>query len=241
MKTLSKSERTRYASITTKIKGIIDSVVKDSLELGQLLMTVREDGLFRDDYDSFPEYTQGEFGITQPRAQQLINFALEVAAADNHGYELPPNERAARELRKAPPEAKAAIMEEASKDGKPTAAKVAAAVRKTVQNDAPKPEKQKPAADAPPWAEFEAAVLEQVSILRGVSRRLGEIFERDSKTKLFAQQWAANYNDHGTVSAVNEIVRYLEDQMPAQLDAKGRGGFLTARQVKDRIRTGKAA
>ena len=131
-------------------------VVKEGLatfvEVGLALAELRDNRLYRDDYPSFDEFVESEFGIKRARAYQLIKAAgvqerlsTTVDTSKNGETVLPVNERQARELAKLPEEKQAKAWEKAVKaaDGEqPTAEQVSEVVEKMQ----PPEEKEKKAA-----------------------------------------------------------------------------------------------
>lgn len=109
-----------------KAEATIEAGLGTFLEVGNALQTIRDGRLFRDDYDSFESYCRGRWQFTTRRANQLMDAA-------QIGTMVPiANERQARELGPIAddPEAVREAWDEASADGKPTAAKIAQAVQR---------------------------------------------------------------------------------------------------------------
>ena len=100
------------------------------VEVGEALIEIRDSRLYRINHATFEAYCKSRWGFTHQRASQLMTAAAVVTALPESATTVA-NEAQAREL--APvlaehgPEAVAAVMAEASADGKPTAEKIRAA------------------------------------------------------------------------------------------------------------------
>ena len=79
-----------------------------------------------------------------------------------------------------------------------------------------------PADREKPWSEFEAGIREEMGVLRGVANRLREKLGYDSGTKQLGNKWARFYSHGGTIGSVNQLIRILEDGLPAELDERPR-------------------
>jgi hypothetical protein len=223
----------RSQSIHSRIKEALSKFHESGVELGQLLLTMREDRLFVElGHDTFEDYCQKEHGFTQPRGQQLITFALEVANADNHGYPAPANERQTRALVAAPPEKRGEVMERATKKaeaaGKPlTSTLVEDAVVEVVHG--------KPlAVDVhAPWAPFQTEIESIISDLRAVGRRLNDTLKVDTDNSQVLCQWAYFLSHQGTVGAVNALIRNLQQNLPGEA-SECPPGYIPVRSVRTR-------
>jgi hypothetical protein len=105
-------------------------VEKDSaafMRVGVALAEIRDSKLYRDTHKTFELYCQERWKFTKSRANQLIQ-AAGVAKNLTSITCQKPNAIQAEALAKAPPEKQEAVWEKVASNGKPTAAKVAAAV-----------------------------------------------------------------------------------------------------------------
>lgn len=96
------------------------------------LAAIRDKQLYIGTHATFEAYCRERWNISKSRAYQLLEAADIKKNVHNCGQELPKltRESHARELGKAPREKQAEAWAEANKDGKPTAVKVEAAVKK---------------------------------------------------------------------------------------------------------------
>ena len=120
---LTVSEETRYEILKRKIKAGIDT----AFGVGLALTEIRDNELYRADYDTFEEFCKTEYEIERRRAYQLIE-AAEMKMCTN-GTQIE-NERQARALANVAPEDRKEVMDEVKKGGKVTAAAIAAAAKK---------------------------------------------------------------------------------------------------------------
>ena len=104
----------------------IERGMKTFIEVGQALAAVRENRLYRADYDTFESYCQGRWGFTRQRAQQITAAADLVTTIVDAGLPAPTNEGQARELGKVPEPERAEVWKKTVErtEGKPTAAAV---------------------------------------------------------------------------------------------------------------------
>lgn len=98
------------------------------VEVGKALAEIRDSRLYRDTHGTFAAYVRQRWGRTRDWAYKVIESSSAALNVDRGIHPLPTVERQARELAKAPPERQSEVWEAASEDGKPTAAKVRAAV-----------------------------------------------------------------------------------------------------------------
>lgn len=113
-------------------------------EVGKALTKIRNDELYPQ--QTFEQYCLQRWGFKRHRAYQLCNAfeSLKESKMLTSGQQI--SERVARELIDVPPEKRQEVIEEASKDGKPTAKSTKAAAAKTKP---PKPERDKDKNDYP--------------------------------------------------------------------------------------------
>ena len=93
-------------------EAAIERGLKTFVEVGTALTAIRDGRLYRPNYCNFEDYCQGRWGMSRPRAYQLID-----AAKVNHNLstvvdKLPSTERQARELARLEPEEQREIWQE---------------------------------------------------------------------------------------------------------------------------------
>lgn len=106
---------------------VIERGLRSYVEAGLALAQIRDSRLYRERYTTFEEYCSERWGMSRPRAYQLITAAEQAREMSTVvDAPMPRNERQTRELTGLPVESAAAVMQEASNrtDGKPTAAAV---------------------------------------------------------------------------------------------------------------------
>jgi hypothetical protein len=91
---------------------IIEKGQKTFVEVGQALLDIRENRWYHAEHSTFQEYCRTRWGFEPSRARQLITAAN--TAESVTGVTLP-NERAARELSRVPPENRQEILARAQK------------------------------------------------------------------------------------------------------------------------------
>jgi hypothetical protein len=107
-------------------EAVIERGVRTFVEVGNALLTIRDERLYRDGFATFEAYCQERWGFSRQRAHQLTSAAEVVTTIVDTGLPAPANEGQARELAKAPEEQRAEVWRETVErtDGKPTAAAV---------------------------------------------------------------------------------------------------------------------
>lgn len=131
---MTKAERSKLM----KLEEVIESGVASFIETGNALATVRDNRLYREDYDTFDEYCIERWGFSRQRASQLAT-AAEVCQPLVDSLK-PANEKAARALKHVEPERRAEVMEKAAEGGgRVSAARIAQAASEIEGNDDPKP------------------------------------------------------------------------------------------------------
>lgn len=180
-----------------QLKQIITRNLTATLEAGLALKEIRERELWRDEADSFQAFCIDNWGVTRQRAYQLIGAAVVIEQLPASASTAVDSERAARELAKAPAEARESIIEHAKgEDGKVTGPSVAKAVKehavKAQQEPADPPkiydrtgfEIPQPSPACSTWLRME----EVQSMLTALSRIKGVIVGADGgKDALFAE------------------------------------------------------
>lgn len=107
--------------------------------VGNALLAIRDQRLYRALYDTFEGYCRDRWGIARRRAYQLMEAAEVVANVQNFAHALPVNESQARELAALPPELQGIAWGDVlatAPDGRVTAAHVAEVVGR-YQDDPP--------------------------------------------------------------------------------------------------------
>lgn len=100
-----------------RLQDIIHEGLQWYIAVGDALMTIRDQRLYREDYSTFGEYCRQKWGMTDRHCRNLINAAdvahdlVDDPVANPEG--LPRNERQARELRPVPRERRAEVWEQA--------------------------------------------------------------------------------------------------------------------------------
>jgi hypothetical protein len=126
---LSDVERDRL----TACEAVIERGRAVFVEVGEALMTVRDNRLYREQYDTFEVYCQERWGMTHRHADRLIESAEVFGGLGPMGPK-PTNERQARELAalKGDPDVMAEAWRAAGErtEGRPTAAVVREEVAK---------------------------------------------------------------------------------------------------------------
>ena len=150
-KTVSKAEREQLAELEARIEGAFRSAFT---EAGQALENIRQAGLYRLRYRSFPAYLAGRWEISERQAYRLMEAArIWRSLSDQIGQgnvPLPAVESHVRALSEAPPDRRAEVWRDVLKStgGHPTAKAVTEAARRA-QPEAARPEPAKTAAPAP--------------------------------------------------------------------------------------------
>ena len=116
---LDATERTDLANC----EEVIDKGLRTFVEVGTALLTIRDRRLYRAQHGTFEDYCQGRWGMSRPRAYQMIDAATVVGNLSTIVDKFPTTESQARPLTQLPPEAQSVAPE-----GKVTAAHVQAAV-----------------------------------------------------------------------------------------------------------------
>jgi hypothetical protein len=124
---------------------IIRRGAKAFVEMGNALARIRDRKLYLPEFASFEAYVEAKFDFTKQRASQLI------IASDRHRIladrvdpeKLPSTERGMRALMQVPEDQMVAVLEEAGKDGDPSAEKISKAREKIVPPKSSKAPKAK--------------------------------------------------------------------------------------------------
>jgi hypothetical protein len=134
---LSETETTRLS----ELEKVVEANIKGYYEAGVALLAIRDERLYRKDYDSFDDYCRDRWGMARAHAYRLIEAAQIVGDVSPIG-DIPANEAQARELGKVPTEKRAEAWQRAvdtAPDGGITAQHVRNTVRPYVGDLYPKP------------------------------------------------------------------------------------------------------
>jgi ParB-like chromosome segregation protein Spo0J len=94
-----------------------------------------------------------------------------------------------------------------------------------------KPEPSPASADMP-WAAFEARMREDMATLRSVAARFRETLEYDPGTKQLRSRWGHYYSHSGTIGSINQLVRVIEDGLPAALSDREAHGYISNQRAE---------
>jgi hypothetical protein len=128
------SSQSRYEVLKEKIRTWLD----DRLKIGDALREIREGKLYKNEYSTFEEFCDQEYGLKHSQAYRLIE-AVEIKESLNSspvGDKIQ-NERQARALKPVPVEQRAQVVEKAAEKGPVTARAITEAA---IEVAAPKPE-----------------------------------------------------------------------------------------------------
>ena len=123
---LTKTEATRFEAC----ESIIENGQQTFMDVGRALLEIRDSHLYRSTHKTFDEYCRERWSMERTYAHRIIESSKIslMLPIDNK----PQNESQVRPLVGIPEKQAKQAWKEASKDGEPTAAKVAAAVRATM-------------------------------------------------------------------------------------------------------------
>jgi hypothetical protein len=102
------------------LKAVIKRGAKTFIEVGNALEEIRDERLYRDEYDTFEAFCKAEFGFDRTYASRLISSASVTLLPMGNKIE---NERQARELSKIEPERREAVLDAVLSSGKSFTAK----------------------------------------------------------------------------------------------------------------------
>lgn len=124
---LSASEAERL----TERERVIERGLTTFVDVGNALLSIRDERLYRAEFASFEDYCQGRWSLSRPRAYELMSAAGVVSAMADTGLPAPDNERQARELARVPEDRRAQVWQQTIERtaGKPTGA----AIRETYE------------------------------------------------------------------------------------------------------------
>mgnify|MGYP001589054128 CR=1 FL=1 len=150
-------------STLTQHEAVIARGLQTFVEVGGALMAIRDARLYRAEYTTFEDYCRGRWGMSRPRAYQLIEAAETMSSLSTTVDILPMNESQARPLTQLAPEDQPIAWRrviDTAPNGKVTAAHVQVVVNDmrpahyTPREVAPEPQETDDADDAPDDYEF---------------------------------------------------------------------------------------
>jgi len=133
-----------------KLEAVIHNGLSTFFLVGQALATIQQKKLYRDKWRTFEGYAEDVFGLSRPRAYQLIEAVKTREMVENlstivdkNPSEIVPNERTARAIAAVPEEQLQAVLDEVvvqhQETGKPVTGKmVKDAAQKVAEKEAPK-------------------------------------------------------------------------------------------------------
>ena len=136
-----------------QLEKIIKEGERAFVDVGNALLEIRDEKLYRADHNSFDDYCQEKWGWNRDRGYKLIIAAQvfeSLPKSVSHGIQ---NERQARELAKIPPPSRAKVLEKIQKAEEPVTAKTIAAHIPPPRKQTVIPPKSKPAPKPAPKVE----------------------------------------------------------------------------------------
>jgi hypothetical protein len=122
----------------TELKAIVSRTLESTIECARALKEIKDRELWKDESDSFQAFCTNNWGVSRTRAYQLIDYAEVVDLLPAEMSTAVDTERVARELHKAPEEARVAILEQVQQAGPVTGPAVAKAVKEMKAPEPPK-------------------------------------------------------------------------------------------------------
>lgn len=197
--TLVHAETGEIVATLTDLEAVIERGLSSFVEVGEALMSIRDEKLYRADHDTFEAYCRDRWGFVASRARQLIGAAQTVTSVTVGGGPVPTSEAQARALSrvKNEPSDAAEAMQRASDNtaGKPTATAIAEAVTEIL---AEKQTKQAAKAE-------DAAALDELADL---ADKAG--FDMDEKRRQHLGRFSTLCRDLGKF----DLSGFVEDQRP---------------------------
>lgn len=251
-KPVSHARKARLASLEETIRAGFETFAKT----GAALVTIRDERLFADDFDSFEVYCAEVWGISRARAYQLIDAGRVLAEVrkahksrdDNESAptmvgaqiddadEVPNTERQTRALGKAPEGERAETWKQAQEESgkkQPTTNDIQKVVAKRIAartDDQP----STPSADAPPFAEFVREWEEEIKPAAvALANRLSKWLDANATTRKPANPWAHFITYDAAAGSVRQMIRAVDDNVPGAMDDKA-PGFIPVRVVASR-------
>lgn len=109
-----------------QLEAVIERGMHTFIEVGAALYAIRDQDLYRKDFETFEAYCRDRWGFSDSRARQLIGAAKTVTNVTAAGLPAPANEGQARELGRIPEPERVEVWRETVErtGGQPTAAAV---------------------------------------------------------------------------------------------------------------------
>ncbi len=102
-KPLSKKDRMRFEELIERAKKAAEKGAQAQLEMGLVMLEIRDERLYREEYDTFEELCQDVWGYGRRYANQLIDFNVIRGQLKDQGVSiLPQNESQVRWLKRLP-------------------------------------------------------------------------------------------------------------------------------------------
>lgn len=194
-----------------QLEAVIERGMHTFIEVGAALYGIRDQELYRKDFDTFEAYCRERWGFSDSRARQLIGAAKTVTNVTVAGLPAPANEGQARELNRVPEPQRVEVWRETVQrtGGQPTAAAVREtyATRETeivdaelVDDPAPRtysaPPTPERAPDRQPRVDVPRTILVAITELRQTREALqgitaAQLARQDEETRRI---WAARLN-----------------------------------------------
>lgn len=126
----------------SECETIIERGLSTFVEVGNALLEIRDSRLYRESHTTFEDYCKERWGMTRPRAYQLISAAEVVSGLSKNLDKPPTTESHAAALATIEPPLRASVWEralETAPEGKVTAAHVRETAREFVRTETPAP------------------------------------------------------------------------------------------------------
>lgn len=117
------------ARTLAQLKNIVSRNLSATIDAGRALKEIRDRELWKEEAESFQQFCVDNWGVSKQRAYQLIDTVKIVDQLPPEQSTAVDSERAARELKKAPEEARAAIVKDLQAKGDVSGPAVAKAVK----------------------------------------------------------------------------------------------------------------
>ena len=113
-----------------RLETIVDHGLTGFVQVGTALLEISDRRLYRETHATFAEYCATRWQMSAARAYQLCDAAGAIKSLPPEMSTMVDNERQARELAKADPDDREAILDEAATNGPVTAKKIKAAAHR---------------------------------------------------------------------------------------------------------------
>lgn len=130
----------RTATITHEktlheLKTIVEKNLEATLECGMALREIRDRKLYLEECGTFEEFCNNNWGVSKPRAYQLIDYALLRESLPSEKSTIVDTESAARELKKVDPAQRETVIYRAQADSGKVNAKTISQAAKAIKNE----------------------------------------------------------------------------------------------------------